>query len=84
MKQRSILGRVAVPLLIYYGISLVITMFASAIVAGLKMPQYLNGQVEYAQMVTEMTNEILKYHDYHHWSDSNCSDTDILVDVPQR
>ena len=61
MKQRSILGRVAVPLLIYYGISLVITMFASAIVAGLKMPQYLNGQVEYAQMVTEMTNEILKY-----------------------
>ena len=44
MKQRSILGRVAVPLLIYYGISLVITMFASAIVAGLKMPQYLNGQ----------------------------------------
>ena len=77
MKQRSILGRVAVPLLIYYGISLVITMFASAIVAGLKMPQYLNGQVGYAQMVTEMTNEILKY-------TSNCSDTDILVDVPQR
>ncbi len=61
MKQRSILGRVVVPLLIYYGISLVITMFASAIVAGMKMPQYLNGQVEYAQMVTEMTNEILKY-----------------------
>ena len=83
MKQRSILGRVAVPLLIYYGISLVITMFASAIVAGLKMPQYLNGQVEYAQMVTEMTNDF-KVYDYHHWSDSNCSDTDILVDVPQR
>lgn len=61
MRQKSIFGRVAVPLLVYYGISLVVTMFASAVVAGLKMPQYLNGQVEYAQMVTEMTNEILKY-----------------------
>ena len=61
MRQKSIFGRVAIPLLVYYGISLVVTMFASAVVAGLKMPQYLNGQVEYAQMVTEMTNEILKY-----------------------
>lgn len=61
MRQKSIFGRVAVPLLVYYGISLVVTMFASAVVAGLKMPKYLNGQVEYAQMVTEMTNEILQY-----------------------
>lgn len=61
MRQKSIFGRVAIPLLVYYGISLVVTMFASAVVAGLKMPKYLNDQVEYAQMVTEMTNEILQY-----------------------
>lgn len=61
MKKKSLVGGVVVPLLIHYGISFFVTMIATAMIMGAKLPQYMDVQAESAQLVMEMTEEILKY-----------------------
>lgn len=64
MQQKSKmgpLGTLVIPLMIHFGISFLVSMMASAIIAGSLMPELMNSKIDSTEIAMKLANELLMY-----------------------